>query len=235
VDTPTYLPSNAAVGAFATSGIADVVDAGARAEGDAVGSGTAHPAAPDKIDKIRRLAPERIAITLPARKSACRISLLQTVENWYHDGRSHLEGSKMAKGIGWLWVLGFFGLAVEAIAQTPSSQTAGAQFDGTYAFVSSTKLAEMYTLTNGRMAQCPDWTAGPLTIVGSQARFSTTSALNLEFEGTIGRQGELAMQSVQAGRTGPAERTLRGRIDRTGMVHARLTGRWCNYDYVWRK
>jgi hypothetical protein len=39
------------------------VDDGADAEGDVVGSGAAHPAAPDKIDKIRRIAPERIEIT----------------------------------------------------------------------------------------------------------------------------------------------------------------------------
>ena len=63
MDTPTYLPSNAAVVVCATAGIAGVDDAGSGAVGDVVGSGTAYPAAPDKIDKIRRIARERIAIT----------------------------------------------------------------------------------------------------------------------------------------------------------------------------
>jgi hypothetical protein len=44
------------------------VDDGADAEGDAVGSGPAHPAAPDKIDKIRMIEPERMGIASPARK-----------------------------------------------------------------------------------------------------------------------------------------------------------------------
>jgi hypothetical protein len=47
------------------TGITDVDD-GADAEGDVVGSGAAHPAAPDKIDKIRRIAPERMRIVSPA-------------------------------------------------------------------------------------------------------------------------------------------------------------------------
>ena len=69
----------------------------------------------------------------------------------------------MGKSIGWSWLVGFFGLAVAADAQTPLSQTAGPQFDGTYPFVSSTKLTQMFTVSQtGRMNPCPDWTAGPL-------------------------------------------------------------------------
>ena len=44
----------------------------------------------------------------------------------------------MPKGTGWLSLLGFFGLVSAAGAQAPSSPTASTQFDGTYAFVSST-------------------------------------------------------------------------------------------------
>jgi hypothetical protein len=70
----------------------------------------------------------------------------------------------MPNSAGWLSLLGFLGLAVAADAQTPLSQPAGPQFDGTYAFVSSTKLTEMFTVAStGRMRPCPDREAGPLT------------------------------------------------------------------------
>jgi hypothetical protein len=135
----------------------------------------------------------------------------------------------MPKGTGSLFLVGFFGLAVAADAQTHLSQTAGSQFDGTYAFVSSTKLTETFTLPSGQMLTCPDWTAGPLTIVRGQARFTTT--LLVHFEGTVGSQGELGMSSVQPGPT----RVVSGKIVDSRMVRARLYGVPCNYDYVWRK
>jgi hypothetical protein len=64
----------------------------------------------------------------------------------------------MQKDIGWLWIVGFFGLVSAAGAQAPSSPTASTQFDGTYRFVSSVKLNETYTTSRGgeRMGQCPD-------------------------------------------------------------------------------
>lgn len=104
----------------------------------------------------------------------------------------------MGKSIGWLWLVGFFGLAVAADAQTPLSQTAGSQFDGTYPLVSSTKLTQMFTTQSGATRQCPDWTAGPLTIVRGQARFSSASSsdVHADFDGTVVSQGELAMKSA---------------------------------------
>jgi hypothetical protein len=48
----------------------------------------------------------------------------------------------MQKHFVWLWLVGFFGLVVAADAQTPSSSAANTQFDGTYAFVSSTRVNE---------------------------------------------------------------------------------------------
>jgi hypothetical protein len=51
----------------------------------------------------------------------------------------------------------------------------------------------------------------------------------------IGPQGELAMKSVNPAYDDPDVRLLTGRIDGTGTVRARLTGRFCNYDFVWRK
>jgi hypothetical protein len=144
----------------------------------------------------------------------------------------------MQKGIGWLWMVGFLGWLAAADAQTPPSSTAGAAFDGTYEFVSSTKLAETYIATGtSRMAQCPDRIAGPLTIVNGQPRFTIfIPGKPAEFEGTIGSQGELAMRSVLPN-TGarPTERMLRGRIDGTGTVRAQLSGVNCNYDFIWRK
>jgi hypothetical protein len=143
----------------------------------------------------------------------------------------------MGKRIGWLWLVGFFGLAVAADAQTPLSQTAGSLFDGTYPLVSSTKLTQMFTTQSGATRQCPDWTAGPLTIVRGQARFSSasSSAVHADFDGTVVSQGELAMKSANPALGGPAERLLNGRIDGVGTVRARLTGRFCTYDFVWRK
>ena len=97
----------------------------------------------------------------------------------------------------------------------------------------------MFTRPSGRMLACRDWTEGPLTIVRCQARFSTS--LLVDFEGTIGSQGELAIPSVQPGTPlalaagTPDKRMLNGRIDNTGTVHARLNGVLRNYNYVWRK
>ena len=129
-------------------------------------------------------------------------------------------------------------MAVAAAAQAPSSQTAGSQFDGTYALVSSTKLTQTFTRPQtGQMRPCPDREVGPLTILKGQARVSAVAsshAVHADFDGVVGSQGELAMRSVNPAYDTPAERLLRGRIDGTGTVHARLiTG--CDFDYVWRK
>ena len=144
----------------------------------------------------------------------------------------------MPKSTGWLSLVGFLGLAVAADAQTPFSQTAGSQFDGTYAFVSSTKLTEMFTVAStGRMRPCPDWEAGPLTIVKGQPRFSsaTSSSIRAEFEGMVGSQGDLARRSVNPASDETAERLLNGRIDGAGTRRVCLTGRYCTYDFVRRK
>ena len=80
----------------------------------------------------------------------------------------------MQKHFVWLWLVGFFGLVVAADAQTPSSSAANTQFGGTYAFVSSTRVNETYTVTgSNRFGQCGKMRRlGPLTIVNGQARFS---------------------------------------------------------------
>jgi hypothetical protein len=135
-------------------------------------------------------------------------------------------------------MLEFFGLLTAATAQTPSSLTAGARFDGTYEFVSSTKLSETYVSpVTSRMAQCPDRIAGPLTIVNGQPRFSiSVPGKPADFEGTVGSQGELAMRSVLPTTGGrPTERMLSGRIDGTGAVRAQLSGVNCNFGFIWQK
>jgi hypothetical protein len=147
------------------------------------------------------------------------------------------EGKAMRKGTGWLSLVGFFGLVVVADAQTPRSSSAGAAFDGTYRFISSTIVSPTYMTSGGRMNRCvDDWQAGPLTIVRGQARFSTINFVLLDFEGTVGSQGELAMQSVPqpGGHGGRIEGSLNARVDNTGTARARLTAR-CTYDFVWRK
>ena len=144
----------------------------------------------------------------------------------------------MKNSIGWLGIVGIFSLLAPAEAQTSSSPKPSTQFDGTYAFVSSTKLTEMFTVSStGRTRPCPDWPAGPLTIERGQARFSSasSSAVRADFEETVGSQGELAMKSINPASDEISERLLNGRIDGTGTVRARFTGKQCSYDYVWRK
>ena len=87
----------------------------------------------------------------------------------------------MRKWIGWLWIVGLFGLVAAAGAQTPSPPAATTQFDGTYAFVSATKVSETYTTgATEHIIRCGDYTAGgPLTIVNGRAYY----------EGTVGSQG----------------------------------------------
>ena len=80
----------------------------------------------------------------------------------------------MQKHVGWLLMLGLFGFVVAADAQTASPPAATTQFDGTYAFVSSTRVIETYTVTgSNRVGQCGKMRrVRPLTIVNGQARFS---------------------------------------------------------------
>jgi hypothetical protein len=143
----------------------------------------------------------------------------------------------MRRNIGWLWVFGILGYSAAAMAQTSPASTAGTKFDGTYSFLSSTKLNETYTTRSGRMGQCADRIAGPITIVNGQARYSGSGLrVSREFEGNVGSQGELAMRSNALGPWGNnLEITLYGRIDGNGTVTARQSGFSCSYDFVWQK
>jgi hypothetical protein len=149
----------------------------------------------------------------------------------------------MPQHIGWLWILGLFGLLAAANAQTASPPTATTQFDGTYAFVSATKLKETYTtrVTN-RIGRCGDYTGRPLTITNGQARYPGLGRLtSAGFEGTVGPQGELALRLAStpatraAGASPGVEIIINGKIESNGTVRARQIGYGCSYDLSWQK
>jgi hypothetical protein len=141
----------------------------------------------------------------------------------------------MRKRIAWLWVVGSFGCSAAAMAQTPPAQLPVTKYDGTYAFISSSKVNETYTTVGAeRLGRCGDLPPrGPLTIVNSHARYNKQ-------EGTVGPQGELAMRldPTPLGKGGGQEGievTTSGTIDANGTVRARRTGYYCRYDLIWRK
>ena len=136
----------------------------------------------------------------------------------------------MRRQIGLLWIVGFFGLAAAADAQTPSS-TATAPFDGKYRFVSSATVNQTYR--KGVMAQCPGRIPGPLTIAQGRARYTSGSGYRLR--GTVGPQGELAMRASGPSGSQPIEIRVSGSIDDTGTVRARQASNSCSYDFVWHK
>jgi len=138
----------------------------------------------------------------------------------------------MHKHAGLLWIVGSFGWFAAADAQT-AAPAAGTQYDGTYAFVSATKVNDTYTTRgSNRLGQCTDRKAGSLVIANGQARLRA-------FEGTVGSQGELSMRNAPS----PARRsaspgievTINGRIDENGTVHAREVRLNCSYDLTWQK
>ena len=138
----------------------------------------------------------------------------------------------MRRQNGLLWIVGFFGLAAAADAQTPSS-TATAPFDGEYRFVSSARVNKTYISRKGTTAQCPGRTPGPLTIVQGRARYTSDSGYRLR--GTVGSQGQLTMRASGPSGSQPIEIRVNGGIDDTGTVRARQTSNSCSYDFVWRK
>jgi hypothetical protein len=129
-------------------------------------------------------------------------------------------------------------LVTVAGAQTPQTPAAGgAQIDGTYKFVSATKVNASYGTATGRMGQCGALRrVGPLMIANGQARY-TSGASNL-FEGTVGSGGQLTMRlAPRPGNknTPGIEIMVAGTVDAGGIVRARQSGRLCAYDLVWRK
>jgi hypothetical protein len=150
------------------------------------------------------------------------------------------EVKHMQKHIGWFWMIGFFGLIATADAQTASPPAASTQFDGTYAFVSRTKMNETYAVTrSNRIGQCGGTGKGnhrrPLTIASGQAQYTTANGL--QYEGTVRSQGELAMRSATPAKWADEghERMIFGKIDGGGTVRARQIDYYCSHDLTWQK
>jgi hypothetical protein len=144
----------------------------------------------------------------------------------------------MRRRIGLLWIVGFFGLLAAADAQTPLPSTVRGPFDGTYRFVSSSKVNATYVTRNGRAGPCPDRRAGPLHIEKGRARYTTATGYKLR--GTVGPQGELELHVVappnssNAG-AAPIDLVVNGTIAGSGTVRARQASHSCSYDFVWQK
>jgi hypothetical protein len=144
----------------------------------------------------------------------------------------------MRSPLGLLSIVGIFGLVAAASAQAAPPSTAGKAFDGTYRFVSSERVNQTYTARNGRMAPCPERKTGPLHVENGLVRYTTTTGYKLR--GTVGPQGELALNIVAPPNSNnagsqPLNITLSGNIDNTGAVRARQTSNSCSYDFVWQK
>lgn len=151
----------------------------------------------------------------------------------------------MQTQIGWLWIVGFFGLLAAADAQTASPPVASTQFDGTYAFVSRTKVNKTYAvLGSNRIGQCGGRGSArgdhrrPLTIANGRAQYITANGI--QYDGTVSSQGELAMRSATPSNWGGwegvgREITIFGKIDGGGTVHARQVSYNCSHDLMWQK
>lgn len=110
------------------------------------------------------------------------------------------------------------------------------QFDGTYAFVSATKVNETYmTMPTEHLLPCPNrQVPSSLIIFNGQARL-------LAFGGTVGPSGELEMRrdpeplGRAAGAFPGIEVIMHGRIDGRGILRVRQVSKSCGYDLLWQK
>jgi hypothetical protein len=152
----------------------------------------------------------------------------------------------MRKGIWALCLVALAGCtAAEAPPPTPIAAPApppaaaaipGGGLDGTYAFVSSTKLNATYRTRGGLMGTCGDRTTGPLTIGQGQAQYTTETGVRLS--GSVGPQGELSLRALQTpGPNGyqPLDIIVSGNIAADGTARARQTANSCSYEFTWRK
>ena len=138
----------------------------------------------------------------------------------------------MTSQIGVLSIVGFFGLLAAANAQTAPPAGTRTGFDGKYRLVSSAPVNPMYTSYNGQMGMCPQRKPGPLHIAGARVHY--TNGTGYRFDGTVGPQGELTMQSEMVGSSRPTRMQASGTVDGSGTVHLRQEGSSCSYDFVWQ-
>lgn len=140
----------------------------------------------------------------------------------------------MQKHVGYLSAALFLGLSVPALAQTPSAPTPVTKYDGTYAFVSSTKVNETYmNRVTGRIGRCGERRRPvSLVIVRGKARWRV-------FWGDVGSEGELLMkldpQPINFGTNPGFEVIIFGRIASDGTARPREISDVCDYDVVWQK
>lgn len=139
----------------------------------------------------------------------------------------------MHSQVGFLGIVGLFGLHAVAFAQTPSSATARAPFDGTYQLVSSTRVNQSYVQRGGMMGFCPEATPGALTIAQNRLSYTTESGRRLD--GTVGANGEIQIQYATPTTFQPIRVNVRGFVDGSGNIRVRQEGNSCNYDIVWKK
>jgi|SRR5271169_270814 hypothetical protein len=147
----------------------------------------------------------------------------------------------MRENIGLLLIVGFLSVLAAAHAQTPSPSPITA-YDGTYAFVSGTKLNEITFATGtNRLIRCGNFpTVGPLVIASGHARYFGFGPVTYAgLEGTVGPHGDLLMRVAPSPvyrSNGPGVQMITSaRIDGGGTVRARQVGNNCSYDFIWQK
>lgn len=118
-----------------------------------------------------------------------------------------------------------------------SAQPSATAFDGTYALLSAKKVNETYTARSGQLGECPDRAAGPLTISGGRAEYTSETGNHLT--GTVGPQGQLQMGSISPPNSGgawrPVEVNVNGNVAVNGYARARQIGNSCSYDFLWQR
>jgi hypothetical protein len=141
----------------------------------------------------------------------------------------------MQKHLAWLPVAGLFGVFLAANAQTPPVAAGGGAYDGNYRLVSSASVNATYTSRKGQTLPCPSRRAGPLHVTNGRIRYTT--ATGLKVRGTVGSQGELALQAQAPSKWGaqPIDLSVSGTVDPGGTARVRQLSHSCSYDFVWQK
>ena len=141
----------------------------------------------------------------------------------------------MQRHLGWMCLVGLLGLPAVVAAQTYSPAAAGTPFDGTYRLVSSANVNSTYTSRKGQTGPCPARRAGPLHIENGRARYTTATGIRLR--GSVGPQGELALQAMAPSKWAnqPIDLSVSGTVDTAGTARVRQLSHSCSYDFVWQK
>ncbi|MBV8505827.1 MAG: hypothetical protein JOZ11_08485 [Alphaproteobacteria bacterium] len=141
----------------------------------------------------------------------------------------------MQKHVAWGSAVGFLGLLATADAQAPMPSTGGTPFDGTYRLVSSANVNATYTSRKGQTGPCPARRAGPLHIENGRVRYTTATGIRVR--GTVGPQGELALQAAapSSWSNQPIDLSVSGTVDGSGAARVRQLSHSCSYDFAWQK